>query len=82
MTLLLINQFKGFTDWWREADFMKPAREECSTECTVVPAPGGDSLSTADVVLFHVKTHSKNAFPAERGKAGQKWAMVSLEQPE
>jgi hypothetical protein len=82
VTLLLYNQFKGFTDWWREDDFMGPARAECSTECTVLPDRSPALFETADVVLFHVKTHSKNDFPPKHGKPDQKWAMVSLEQPE
>ena len=82
VTLLLYNQFKGFTDWWREEDFMGPARAECSTTCTVIPTNTNNAVATADVVLFHVKTHSQNGFPPAHGHADQKWVMVSLEQPE
>ncbi|GMI43906.1 hypothetical protein TrCOL_g196 [Triparma columacea] len=78
VNVLLYNKFEGYLDWWREADFTKPARELCSTVCTVTK--DRSTVGTADVVLFHVKTHSKGDFPA-RVDGGQKWGYVSLEQP-
>jgi hypothetical protein len=47
VNVLLFNKFEGYLDWWREEDFKKPAREMCSTVCTVTKDRG--TISTADV---------------------------------
>ena len=79
ITVLLGNKFRGYVDWWREEDFLKPAKTECSTECIFTEDNG--KFSEADAVLYHTKTHSMNGFPKSgRGKESQKWVMVSLEQ--
>ncbi|GMH84241.1 hypothetical protein TL16_g09863 [Triparma laevis f. inornata] len=77
VNLILYNKFEGFLDWWRENDFIKPARSMCSTECIVTKSRSG--MSEADLLLFHVKTHSKNDFPPRTSNV--KWGYVSLEQP-
>ena len=83
ITVLLYNNFHGFVDWWRPESFIDPAKSECSTTCTFTE--DRSAYSSADGVLFHVKTHKRDNgwFPASgRGHAKQQWMMVSLEQPE
>eukprot|EP00519_Triparma_laevis_P009544 CAMPEP_0182498912 /NCGR_PEP_ID=MMETSP1321-20130603/6956_1 /TAXON_ID=91990 /ORGANISM="Bolidomonas sp., Strain RCC1657" /LENGTH=430 /DNA_ID=CAMNT_0024703025 /DNA_START=104 /DNA_END=1396 /DNA_ORIENTATION=+ len=77
VNLILYNKFEGFLDWWREKDFIQPARSMCSTECIVTKSR--NEMSSADLILFHVKTHSKSDFPPRTGNV--KWGYVSLEQP-
>jgi hypothetical protein len=64
ITLMLYNQFKGFTDWWREEDFMGPARAECSTECTV-RLVGGPELAT---MQRFANTHAPSAGDSRRAR--------------
>ena len=47
----------------REEDFKKPAREKCSTVCTVLTDK--NEIDKAHMVLFHVKTHNPPQFPAK-----------------
>lgn len=77
ITILLYDNFRGYTDWMRPEDFVKKARDECSTECIVTEDK--DALIRADGVLFHAQTHNTGAFPARRGKQGQKFVIVTLE---
>lgn len=78
VTVLVWNKIRGFLDWLRP-DFIKDAREKCSTEC--IFTENRKELRSADGVLFHAKTHSMNDFPPRKGRPDQKYMMVSLEQP-
>lgn len=78
VTVLVWNKIRGFLDWLRD-DFTNDAKNKCSTECVFTDRR--NALGSAEGVLFHTKTHSKNDFPRQRGRPGQKYMMVSLEQP-
>ncbi|GMI07493.1 hypothetical protein TrLO_g8228 [Triparma laevis f. longispina] len=77
VNIVLYNRFEGYLDWWRESDFTQPAQSMCSTECIVTKSHS--EMSSADLILFHVPTHSKSDFPKRTGRT--KWGYVSLEQP-
>lgn len=69
MKVLVWNKIRGFLDWLRP-DFVKDAREKCSTECVFTDSKG--QLGSAQGVLFHAKTHSMSDFPRARATANQK----------
>ena len=72
------NKIRGYLDWLR-ADFVKDAREKCSTECVFAESRSAKTLRDADGVLFHAKTHSERDFPPTK-PPGAKYMLVSLEQ--
>ena len=78
VTVVVWNKIRGFLDWLRP-DFVKDARSKCSTECIFTDSKS--SMSQAQGVLFHAKTHSMADFPRSKANPSQKYMMVSLEQP-
>lgn len=73
VTVVVWNKIRGFLDWLRP-DFTSAAREQCSTEC--IFTDNKNALSSAEGVLFHVKTHSSNDFP-RRAHPQQKYIILA-----